>query len=129
MQRRPLLFGTPSVPPRQAMGSLGTFTYDGSMFPMLCSSTSTNPCAATSAKPTYASVLGPEQAPKATPSPPIPTVAPTRKDHQFQELCDEIRTNLYESQFTTAKLLLSCIPTTAHMLGSNDWLRPWLEKL
>lgn len=119
MQRRPLLFGTPSVPPRQAMGSLGTFTYDGSMFPMLCSSTSTNPYAATSAKPTYASVLGPEQAPKATPSPPIPTVAPTRKDHQFQELCDEIRTNLYESQFTTAKLLLSCIPTTAH----DAWLQ------
>ena len=123
MQRRPLLFGTPSVPPRKAMGSLGAFSYDGSMFPTLCSSTSTRPYAATSAKPTYASVLGPEQAPKLTPSPlpSIPTAAPTRKDHQFQELCDEIRTNLYESQFTTAKLLLSCIPTTAH--------EAWLQRL
>ena len=123
MRRGPLLFGTPSTPCSTSVGSFKNFTYDMAHFPALASGSEQACSLERSYK--HAVLSDSTTLPAASTDPPsskAPTdQPPTRRERQFQDLCDEIRTNLYESQFATAKILLSCIPTTAH--------EAWLQRL
>ena len=120
MHRRPLLFGTPSLPMACNRGTIGEATSSGDLmngFPPLCAAKTplqSDPTAAT-----YAQVVTKMKQPS-NPSKhtSFGQYLPTRKDSQFQRKCDMLDKALDSYHYTGAQAILSFMDVTLH----DQWL-------